>query len=260
MPGEPFRPRCPCSYIESFAADIIPETNSVQLHEAFAIEPRSPGPRLVPLHLFTSCALLCLAIVLGSASQVVAQGATGAAVQGTVAGASGAPVEDATVLITNTATGERWRTLTHADGRYFLQHLSIGGPYRFDVRAIGFAPAERTGVLLSLGQRVTSDFGLLPAAFQLEEVTVHAEIDPHINAGRTGPALTVTESTIVRLPVDGRDFTRLALLSPQVTTSPNGALSFAGNTTASTASRWTEPPRAVWGVTGMAESLGFPVP
>jgi hypothetical protein len=189
---------------------------------------RSPAPRLVPLHLFTSCALLCLAIVLGSASQVAAQGATGAAVQGTVAGESGTPVEDATVLITNTATGERWQTLTHDDGRFFLQHLSIGGPYRFEVRAIGFAPAERTGVFLSLGQRVTSDFGLAPAAFQLEEVTVRAEADPRINAGRTGPALTVPESTIVRLPVDARDFTRLALLSPQVTTSPNGALSFAG--------------------------------
>ncbi len=173
-------------------------------------------------------AVLCLAVVLCTAAELTAQGATGAAVQGTVAGASGAPVEDATVLITNIATGERWQTLTRANGRFFLGHLSIGGPYRFQVRAIGFAPAERAGVFLSLGQRMSADFGLVPAAFQLEEVTVHAAIDPRINAGRTGPTLTVRESTIVRLPADGRDFSSLALLSPQVTTSPNGALSFAG--------------------------------
>jgi hypothetical protein len=172
--------------------------------------------------------LVRLAIALCSATPLTAQGATGAAVQGTVVGASGTPVEDASVLITNLATGERWQVLTRADGRFFLQHLSVGGPYRFVVRAIGFAPAEQAGVFLSLGQRVTSDFRLASAAFQLEELTVRADADRRLNAGRTGPALTVPESTIVRLPVDSRDFTRLALLSPQVAPSANGGLSFAG--------------------------------
>src|SRR5215212_9475920 len=70
----------------------------------------------VPLRFYASRALLYLVIVLCSAARLMAQGATGAAVLGTVAGSGGTPVEDATVLITNTATGERWRTLTHADG------------------------------------------------------------------------------------------------------------------------------------------------
>jgi hypothetical protein len=166
--------------------------------------------------------------VLCGPSRLAAQGPTGAAVQGTVTGPESTPIADATVRITNTATGERWQTITRGDGRFFLEHLSIGGPYRFDVRAIGFAPADRTGVFLSLGQRATADFRLASSAFQLEEMTVLAEADPRINAGRTGPALTVPESTIVRLPIDGRDFTRLALLSPQVTPSVNGGLSFAG--------------------------------
>jgi carboxypeptidase family protein/TonB-dependent receptor-like protein len=158
----------------------------------------------------------------------MAQGATGAAVQGTVTRADSTPVADATVLVTNTATGERWQTLTRGRGRFFLEHLSVGGPYRVDVRAIGFEPAERTGILVSLGQRATIDFGLAPSAFEIAELVVQATPDPGINAGRTGPALTISESTIVRLPVDGRDFTRLALLSPLVTPSPNGGLSFAG--------------------------------
>ena len=134
-------------------------------------------------------AVLCLAAVLCTAAELTAQGATGAAVQGTVAGASGTPVADATVLITNIATGERWQTLTRANGRFFLGHLSIGGPYRFEVRAIGFAPAERAGVFLSLGQRMSADFGLVPVAFQLEEVTVHAGNRPahQRRAHRTGP-------------------------------------------------------------------------
>ncbi len=170
----------------------------------------------------------CLPMLLCRTGRLYAQGAIGAAVQGTVAEGSGRPVEDATVLVTNVATGERWRTLTHGDGRFFLEHLSVGGPYRVEVRAIGFEPSAQNGVFLSLGQRVTSNFGLTSAAFQLAEVTVRAEADPRLNAGRTGPSLTIPESTIVRLPVDGRDFTRLALLSPLVTPSANGGISFAG--------------------------------
>jgi hypothetical protein len=172
--------------------------------------------------------LIWLAIAASWSATLTAQGTTGAAVQGTVVGADSAPVADATILVTNTATGERWQTHTRANGRFFLEHLSIGGPYRLDVHAIGFAPAERAGLGLSLGQLITSDFSLDPAAFQLQQLTVRAETDPRLNASRTGPALTVDGATIVRLPVDKRDFTGLALLSPQVTPSANGGMSFAG--------------------------------
>jgi hypothetical protein len=172
--------------------------------------------------------LLSLAVAAAWPVTLAAQGITGAAVQGMVVAVDGAAVVDATILLTNTATGERWQTLTRANGRFFLEHLSIGGPYRLDVRAIGFAPFARAGVFLSLGQRATLDFALDPAALQLEELTVHAEADPRVNAGRTGPALTIPGATIVRLPVVQRDFTGLALLSPQVTPSANGNLSFAG--------------------------------
>jgi hypothetical protein len=150
---------------------------------------------------------------------LAAQGITGAAVQGTVVAAGGVPVGEATVLVTNTATGERWQTLTGSTGRYFLEHLAAGGLYRVAIRAVGFAPVERTGISTALGQRVTADFVLTSSAYELEEVTVHAPSDSRLNAGRTGPALTVSESTVARLPIDGRDFTRLALLSPQVTPS-----------------------------------------
>jgi hypothetical protein len=159
--------------------------------------------------------------------RLMAQGATGGAVQGTITAANGASVADATVAITNTSTGERWQTVTRSNGRFFLPHLSVGGPYRISVSAIGFTPAEQSGLLVSLGQLATVDFGLEPSAFQIQEVVVNAATDPRINSARTGPAQTISESTIVRLPIDGRDFTRLALLSPQVTPSANGGISFA---------------------------------
>ncbi|HET8623983.1 MAG TPA: TonB-dependent receptor [Gemmatimonadales bacterium] len=162
------------------------------------------------------------------AGQAEAQGVTGAAIQGRVTIADGTPLEQAAVLATNGSNGERWRTSTTSGGRYYLPYLSVGGPYRIEVRAVGYQPSERVAVFLSLGQRLSADFALVPATVTLEEITVVAAADPRINPGRTGPAQIVSEPTIVRLPVTDRDFTQLALLSPQVTLSPNGGLSFAG--------------------------------
>src|SRR5215208_6124747 len=136
-----------------------------------------------------------------AAGRLGGQGITVAGVQGTVLQADSLPVAEATVLITNVATGERWQTLTRSNGRFFLDHLSIGGPYQLDVHALGFTPAERAGVFLSLAQRVTADFYLAATAYQLDEVRVHASADPRMNTGRTGPALTLSQSSIARLPV-----------------------------------------------------------
>ncbi len=157
-----------------------------------------------------------------------AQSVTSAAIQGRVLGPNDVPIEDATILVTNTSNGARWQTVSRARGRFYLEQLSIGGPYLVEVRAVGFAPAQRDGVFLGLGQRLTADFTLEAAAYQLGAITVNADVDPLINAGRTGPAQVITDSTINRLPVAGRDFTQLILLSPHVTRSPSGGFSIDG--------------------------------
>jgi hypothetical protein len=138
------------------------------------------------------------------------------------------PVEQAIVHVVNASNGERWQTTTSARGRYFVEYLSVGGPYRIEIRAIGYEPAQRDSIFLALGQRLTADFVLRSAVVRLQEITVTGTADPRLSAARTGPAQIISDTTIARLPVAGRDYTELALLSPQVTKSPNGGLSFAG--------------------------------
>jgi outer membrane receptor protein involved in Fe transport len=157
-----------------------------------------------------------------------AQGVTGAALQGRILSADSSAIEEATVLVTNAANGQRWQTTSHAKGRYSLEQLSIGGPYVVEVHALGYAPGRRDGLVLGLGQRFTADFALQPVAYELSGITVIAETDPLINAGRTAPSYSVPESTATRVPVFNRDFLRLALLSPRVTRTPSGGLSIAG--------------------------------
>lgn len=62
------------------------------------------------------------------AGNVGAQGVTTAALYGVVHGSESSGIGDAMVTVTNTADGERWRTTTHADGRYAFEYLSVGGP------------------------------------------------------------------------------------------------------------------------------------
>ncbi len=158
-----------------------------------------------------------VALLFGGAGLVAAQGVTSAAVQGRITSETRGNVQGAIVLLTNTANGARQQTSTNGAGRYNLENVTPGGPFTIEVRAIGFQPAAKNGILLSLGQRYNQDFELKQQIVTLEELTVVAATNPLINAGRTGPAQTVTATAIQRLPLLGRNFTGLLATSPQVT-------------------------------------------
>lgn len=142
-----------------------------------------------------------------------AQGVTTAALEGIVTGVDSA-LESAEVLVTNLATGERWRASTSRSGRYAFEHLSPGGPYQVEVRAIGFAPATRPEVSLGLNTRTRVDVALLTRIQVLEPVEVSAAADPNIGPERMGPERILTDSTLRRLPIRNRDLTTTASLSP----------------------------------------------
>jgi hypothetical protein len=174
----------------------------------------------------TGRALLAFAVAIPRFA--LGQGVTGAAVTGVIRAPAGTPIANATVSIRHLDNGERWQTTTRASGRYFLEHLSVGGPYSMSIAAIGFAPVAKDSLFLALGERRTLDVELVPRAVTLPELEVSAATDSRINPARTGPAQAVSETTLARLPVDGRDISLLALLSPQVSRSQTGGLSFAG--------------------------------
>ena len=157
-----------------------------------------------------------------------AQGVSTAALVGTVTGSDSTTLEDAVVTVTNTATGERWQTATRSRGRYVFEYLSVGGPYRLEARAIGFAPVQGPAILLSLGERRRADLSLTEAIVELPEIAVSAAVDPLVNPARTGPGQTISDSLLSRMPIRSRDFAQLVYLSPQAVLTPSGGVSIAG--------------------------------
>ena len=162
------------------------------------------------------------------AGQASAQGVTSASITGTVTQDGGQPLEGATVVVTNTATGQHFQVLSRAGGRYAIENLPPGGPYTVEVRSIGFQAGRRVGVHLELGQRFNSDFTLSQAVVQVQEITVQGLQDPLINQGRTGSASSVSSTAIATLPSQNRNFTDLIVTSPQVVAAPNGGPSVGG--------------------------------
>jgi len=143
-----------------------------------------------------------------------AQGTTGT-IRGRVAGQDGQPAAGAQVTAVNQETGFTARTQTGADGRFALGGLLVG-PYVVQVRAVGFAPIERRGVRLTIGETVDLSFALTPAVTELEAVTVLGEAQPLIDRSRTGYVDLIGENEIQSIPVNGRNFADLVALSPAV--------------------------------------------
>mgnify|MGYP001419378060 CR=1 FL=1 len=172
--------------------------------------------------------VVLIAFAALGAGQARAQGVTSAAVQGTVTREGGGPVEAANVWVTNTTTGIRQATNTRANGRFNLENVPPGGPYTLEVRAIGFERATKTGIMLTLGQRYIADFEMKAQVVTLQEITVVANTNPLINAGRTGAAQVISDTAIQRLPLLGRNFTALLNTNPQVATTGTGGITIAG--------------------------------
>lgn len=167
-------------------------------------------------------ALLFTALFVG-ATRLSAQGVTTGAVSGTVSAEENKGLAGAQVQVVNKQTGARTGTLTRADGRYYVPGLEVGGPYTVTVRRIGYAPIDSNNVFISLGQTVRVDFALHAQAAQLGNVVITATTPSAVfSQSHTGPATTITDSAIARLPSLNRNFTDIITATPQITTKGPG--------------------------------------
>lgn len=163
-----------------------------------------------------------------SALQLPAQGITSGALDGRVLEADAIPIGEAVVRVTSMASGAVWQVTTDEAGRYFFENLEVGVPYVVDARRIGFTPARRTGVVISLGQRHRLDIILVPVANILGDVTIAAGGRDLLNSGRTGPEHVVSAAELASLPNLTRDLSAAAALAPFAVARPLGGLSIGG--------------------------------
>lgn len=152
------------------------------------------------------------------------QGVTTSALTGTVTSADGQPITSASVVAVHLPSGTQYRAAVTSSGRYNLPNLRVGGPYRITATSIGYEPRSENDITLALGQSSRVDFRLNRAAVTLQGVTVTAEKDALLNAGRTGAAMTVTQLKVATTPSIKRSTRDLTRLDPR----SDGNMSFGG--------------------------------
>jgi len=154
-------------------------------------------------------------LVALSAFQIVrAQSESGnAAIEGAVRDANGAGVSGAAISVRNVETGLTRTATSSGNGDYNVPVLPIGN-YTVKIEAKGFGPAERTEVILRVGQATTVDFTLKPADIN-EQVNVTP--DPEVlDREENATGSTISPRAIQDLPARGRNFSEYVLLTPAV--------------------------------------------
>ncbi len=161
---------------------------------------------------------LALTLILSWAAAVLAQTDT-ARLTGTVTDQLSAVVPQATVTLTNLGTGRVSTTESGNDGAYTLTALPPG-QYKVEVKKASFRPVTQT-ITLQVSQVAALNFTLQPGAIS-ETVEVHADV-PIVESASSNISDTIQGKQVTELPLNGRNFTQLALLSPGVTRSFYGS-------------------------------------
>ena len=132
---------------------------------------------------------------------------------GTVSDTTGAIVPGATINVTNTETGLKLAATANDAGEFRVAAVPRGN-YKADVSATGFQPQSSTFTV-----NVASTQTL---AFKLAPGTVATTVDvtgaaPLVNTSNATIGDVISGEQVTSLPLNGRNFTGLALLTPGVT-------------------------------------------
>jgi len=163
--------------------------------------------------------LVALSAVLGT--NALAQST--ASISGTVSDATGAVVVNAKVVATNQGTGVESATQTDTAGAYLFPSLPIG-IYRIQVIAPGFQSAIISNLKLEVATAVTQNVQLsIGQAAEKIEIMADAAL---VDTATTSMSQVINDKTVQEIPLNGRHFTDLSLLTPGTVTPPaNGFLS-----------------------------------
>lgn len=194
-------------------------------------------------------------LLLFAVSAAHAQSGT-SSVQGTVADASGAIVQDANVVLTNTATGVVLSSKSDSSGSYSFPSVPPGG-YSLEVSRTGFASYRISNFMVIVGQHASQNATLNASSTVTVDVDgsgLTALIDPQSNDLGT----VIGPQSVEQLPLNGRNYLQLGLLSgaAQVNAgAANGSIAQTGHPGMSLNIAGNEPDYTMYVVNGL-ETLG----
>jgi hypothetical protein len=150
----------------------------------------------------------------------MAQSAVTGALTGVVTDPSGAIVPNATVTITDTATGSSQKATTNGSGRFSATLLKPSS-YKVSATAPGLQSSSTT-VQVLVGQTPSADLIVSPSGSS-QNVTVTSQTAQLTDTQTPANITTLTEQQMQNLPAPGGDITTVAFTAPGVVLNSGGA-------------------------------------
>ncbi len=172
---------------------------------------------------FSVFALVGLGLVLAPLAS--AQQLDTALIVGTVSDASGAVIPGVNVTFNHVATGTTYLSSTNEEGNYRSNPLRIG-EYLVIAESDGFRTYSGSGVALSIG-----DVRQLDIVLEVGAVTEVIEVEasaPLLQTSEAAAGTVIENRQIVDLPLNGRDYLQLAVISSGTVMSRGQGVSIGG--------------------------------
>ncbi len=149
---------------------------------------------------------------------------TTSALAGRAVDANGEPVPGVAVIATHTPSGTVYGVSTNEAGRYTINGMRSGGPYKVEFSCLGYQTVAYTDLTLQLAETSALNATLNEDSEMLSEAMVIAASDSKFSAEKMGSATNISSNQITSLPTVSRSITDVTRLSPY---GGNG-MSFAG--------------------------------
>lgn len=153
--------------------------------------------------------------------------------QVTTAGINGKIIADhepaigATILAIHEPSGTKYGTITNADGRFSLQGMRTGGPYKVTVSYVGYQKSTFSNITLQLGENYLLNATLKTSSELLNDVVVIGDKRSKFNSQKMGASANFNRSKIENTPSISRSIFDITKMVPQGV-STGGGMSFAG--------------------------------
>lgn len=144
---------------------------------------------------------------------VASRAQTTSTLTGVIQDQSGAVVPGVRLIAKLVETGQTRESVSDSAGRFTFPEMRVGA-YELRAERTGFRPLVKQNILVTLGETV-----VLNLAMELSNVTGEVETvatDRPVNTQTPELSYLVNEKAIRELPLNGRNYTDLALLQPQV--------------------------------------------
>ncbi|MDR0732882.1 MAG: carboxypeptidase regulatory-like domain-containing protein [Dysgonamonadaceae bacterium] len=128
----------------------------------------------------------------------------------------------ATVKVTHLPSGTNYGAATNAEGRFSVQGMRTGGPYRVEIIYLGFGNYVNENVYLQLGETFALDVNMTETEQTLEEIVITGNAS-RFTTEKTGPSTNINNEQMRMLPTINRSIQDIARLSPYA-----DGMSFAG--------------------------------